>query len=194
MDGLRPAVVQDATTNEILMLAWVNDEALAETRRRGVAVFYSRSRGRLWEKGETSGNRLLVEEVRLDCDEDAVLYRVHPTGPACHTGERSCFFRPLPGAAIAELWRRLVERQEALSEHSYTRRLLDQGLDRILRKVGEECAEVLVAAKNDDDAALVGEAVDLLYHLFVALLARGVSLDQVEAEVERRAKERLSLP
>jgi len=185
---LKPVVVQDVDTGEVLMLAWANDEALRATEERGVAVFFSRSRQRLWEKGETSGNRLYVEEIRRDCDGDAILYRVRPSGPACHTGNRSCFYRRLPGGEIGALWKRLLERRGASPDSSYTRRLLDQGLDRILRKVGEEAGEVLIAAKNPDDAAFVGEAADLLYHLLVALLARGLDLDDLEAELARRAK------
>jgi phosphoribosyl-ATP pyrophosphohydrolase/phosphoribosyl-AMP cyclohydrolase len=189
---LRPVVVQDAETNAVLMLAWANAEALAETRARGVAVFYSRARATLWEKGETSGNRMYIEEIREDCDQDALLYRVRPTGPACHTGAESCFFRPLPGTELAALFGRIEARRSADSASSYTRRLLDAGLDRILRKVGEESGEVIIAAKNEDTDALVGEAVDLLYHLFVALSARGVDLARLEAEVARRAGERVA--
>jgi phosphoribosyl-AMP cyclohydrolase / phosphoribosyl-ATP pyrophosphohydrolase len=195
--GLVPVVAQDARTGEVLMLAWANARALALTAETGRAHYWSRSRGELWKKGETSGNAQEVVEVRLDCDGDAVLYRVRQSGPACHTGERSCFFRAVEDDALSEdaadprpvLTRieEIVARRDAeRPEGSYTTYLFDAGLDKILKKVGEEAAETIIAAKNDDLAALRSESADLLFHLMVLWRERGVTLDEMWAELDAR--------
>ncbi|MEZ0349063.1 MAG: bifunctional phosphoribosyl-AMP cyclohydrolase/phosphoribosyl-ATP diphosphatase HisIE [Thermus sp.] len=185
--GLVPVVVQDARTGEVLTLAYANREALEETLRTRRSTFYSRSRQALWRKGETSGHYQEVVEVLLDCDGDAVVYKVLPHGPACHTGEKSCFHRPLlPGAAapgIGEVLERvyatIAERLRTLPEGSYVARLHREGLDRILKKVAEEAGEVILAAKNHDKGELRHEAADLLFHLLLTLAEEGVSLEEL---------------
>lgn len=194
--GLVPVVAQDAATGDLLMLAYANQEALVRTQETGRAHYWSRSRARLWQKGETSGNVQEVLEMRVDCDGDAVLYRVRQTGPACHTGERSCFHRAaetegltrsVPGGhVLSRLEGILRDRDEQRPEGSYTTYLFEQGVDKILKKVGEEATEVVIAAKNDDAAELRAEASDLLFHLLVLLRARGVPLDEIWAELDAR--------
>jgi len=177
---LRPAIVQDAGTGRVLMLAWMDAEAERRTRETGEVWFWSRSRERLWRKGETSGNTLAVEELRDDCDGDALLVRVCPAGPACHTGSVSCF--------APALWRTVAERARARPAGSYTAELLAEGVGACARKVGEEAVELAVAALDEDDARVVAEAADLVYHLYVLLAARGLDVAQVEDELARRAR------
>ena len=176
---LTPVIVQDAETNRVLMLAWMNDEALRLTRETGEAHFFSRSRGLLWRKGETSGNTLAVEEVRDDCDGDAFLLRVRPAGPACHTGSVSCF--------APWLWRRVAERATAMPEGSYVAVLLAEGPAAAARKVGEEGVEAALAGAGESDERLVSEIADLWFHTYVLLAARGLDPEAVERELERRA-------
>jgi phosphoribosyl-ATP pyrophosphohydrolase/phosphoribosyl-AMP cyclohydrolase len=186
--GLVPAIVQDAATGRVLMLGYMNEAALRRTIESGRVWFWSRSRGRLWMKGETSGHELHLAELRLDCDADALLVRARPVGPTCHTGEVSCFHRDLSGehvteepgpGVLAEVWRTLERRQQEMPEGSYTTYLLRQGVDKIGKKIGEEAAEVIIAAKNGEPAPLAGETADLLYHALVMLLDRGVAPDEV---------------
>ncbi len=179
-DGLVPAIVQDAATGRVLMLAWTNEDALRRTRETGEAWFWSRSRGELWHKGETSGSTLAVEELRDDCDGDAVLMRVRPAGPACHTGSLSCF--------APWLWRRIAERAKERPPGSYVVSLLDQGAAACARKVGEEGLEVALAGAGESDERLVAEVADLWFHSYVLLAARGLDPALVEAELERRAR------
>jgi phosphoribosyl-ATP pyrophosphohydrolase/phosphoribosyl-AMP cyclohydrolase len=176
--SLRPAIVQDSASGRVLMLAWMDDEAERLTRETGEAWFWSRSRERLWRKGETSGNTLAVEEVRDDCDGDALLLRVRPAGPACHTGSLSCF---APG-----LWRTISERAAERPAGSYTTDLLDAGLGACARKVGEEAVELTVAALDESDERVVEEAADLVYHLYVLLAARGLDIALVDDELRAR--------
>jgi phosphoribosyl-AMP cyclohydrolase / phosphoribosyl-ATP pyrophosphohydrolase len=177
---LRPAIVQDAADGRVLMLAWMDAEAERLTHETGEAWFWSRSRERLWRKGETSGNVLAVQEIRDDCDGDALLVRVHPSGPVCHTGSRSCF--------APALWRTVTERKEQRPEGSYVVSLLDAGVPRCAQKVGEEAVETSVAAVTGDRDALVAEAADLVFHLYVLLAASGVDVSEVDDELARRAK------
>ena len=177
---LRAAIVQDAASGRVLMLAWMNDEAERLTRETGEAWFWSRSRERLWKKGETSGNTLAVEEIRDDCDGDALLVRVNPAGPACHTGSVSCF--------APTLWRTITERAAERPAGSYTTELLDAGIGACARKVGEEAVEVAVAALDESDERVVEEAADLVYHLYVLLAARGLDVAQVEDVLAARVK------
>jgi phosphoribosyl-AMP cyclohydrolase / phosphoribosyl-ATP pyrophosphohydrolase len=170
--ALRPAIVQDAESGRVLMLAWMDDEAERLTRETGEAWFWSRSREQLWRKGETSGNTLAVEELRDDCDGDALLMRVRPAGPACHTGSLSCF--------APALWRTIAERAAERPAGSYTTELLEAGLGACARKVGEEAVELTVAALDESDERVVEEAADLVYHLYVLLAARGLDVAQVE--------------
>lgn len=199
--GLVAGVVQDAKNGEVLMLAWMNREAIERTLETGAAHFWSRSRNALWRKGETSGNELQVKEVRLDCDADALLLRVEPRGPACHTGKRSCFFRR-PDASgdlvpaeprarerdgiLADLGDVIRERRSAPEDTSYTARLLAGGIERISKKLGEEAFETALAAATQSDERLAEEAADLLYHLLVLLEARNLSLEDACAVLAAR--------
>ncbi len=186
--GLLPVVVQDRASGDVLMVAYANAEALQRTEATGFAWFWSRSRGRLWQKGETSGHRLAVREALADCDRDALLLVVEPEGPACHTGARTCFGDATPTAAgiLEELRRVIADRKSASPEASYTARLLRKGLDHTLKKIGEEATEVVLAAKGESDARLAAEAADLLFHLLVALAQRGVSPAAVMDVLRRR--------
>ena len=202
--GLLPAILQDAASGEVLMLAWMNAQALELTRRTRQAHFWSRSRGRLWRKGETSGNVQVVEEVRVDCDQDTLLLRVTPAGPACHTGENSCFFRSLeldapqpaanPGVVQPEqaafsldaLYNLICQRRASAPAGSYTARLFQQGEDEIIKKVGEEAIEVVLAAKGQGRQRLTEEVADLTYHLLVLLAQQGLAPADILAELEQR--------
>jgi len=188
--GLIPAIVQDARTREVLTLAYMNEESLARTVGTGQTWFWSRSRNELWHKGETSGNTQKVVNVIEDCDNDALVVLVNPAGPACHTGARSCFdSQPGDedlGLVLTKLYELIETRERERPEGSYTTYLFNSGLDKILKKVGEESAETIIAAKNDDASRLTSETADLIYHLLVLLVARGVSLDEVRQELERR--------
>ena len=203
-DGLIPVVAQDAARGDVLMVAWADREAVEATLREGVVHFWSRSRGELWRKGETSGNTLALVSLHADCDGDTLLARVRPAGPACHTGEQTCFGagaapEAVPGPTTSEagrevepddvldrLDRTLRQRAEERPEGSYTVRLLDDDNLR-LKKLGEETAEVLTALARGDGEGAVEEAADLLYHLLVALRAEGVGLDEVRAALADRA-------
>jgi len=204
--GLLPVVVQDALTREVLTVAYMNAESLRRTLVEGETWFWSRSRAELWHKGETSGHTQRVVGVAVDCDRDALVVLVTPRGAACHTGARSCFQHELEGArpsdeaggrvqageqrplgqTLAELYAVIESRRRQMPEGSYTTYLFGQGLDKILKKVGEEAAETIIAAKNDDTRAFVGEVSDLLYHLLVLLAERGVPPEEIEAELSRR--------
>jgi phosphoribosyl-ATP pyrophosphohydrolase/phosphoribosyl-AMP cyclohydrolase len=177
---LRAAIVQHAGTNEVLMLAWMDDEALRLTRETGEAHFWSRSRQQLWRKGETSGNTLAVEELRDDCDGDAILLRVHPAGPVCHTGSESCF--------APWLWRRVAERAKERPEGSYVVRLLDEGVAECAQKLGEEAVEAALAAVAEADDRLVSELADLWFHSYVLLAARGLDPAAVDRELRARIR------
>jgi phosphoribosyl-ATP pyrophosphohydrolase/phosphoribosyl-AMP cyclohydrolase len=188
--GLAPVVVQDADTLQVLILAYMNADALAETERSGEAVFYSRSRQALWRKGETSGNRLKVVAITPDCDNDAILLQVRPRGPACHRGTTSCFGEATaPGIGqLASLERRVHARAASGDQSSYTARLFTEGVRRIAQKVGEEGVETALAGAAGDDQELCNEAADLLYHLTVLLHARGLSLSHIAAVLAQRVK------
>lgn len=198
-DGLVPVVAQDVLSGDLLLVAYANREALELTISTGKAHYFSRSREALWRKGETSGHTQEVAEVRLDCDGDAVLYRVRQTGPACHTGSRTCFVSRLDrdGARTvpdngAHLLQRLAatvaQRAADRPAGSYTSQLLDAGLPKVSQKVGEEAIEVVVAANSEDPARLASETADLLYHMLVLLQARGVPLDAVWRELDGRTR------
>jgi phosphoribosyl-ATP pyrophosphohydrolase/phosphoribosyl-AMP cyclohydrolase len=188
-DGLIPAVIQDARTREVLTVAYMNKEALQLTLERHETYLWSRSRQQLWHKGETSGNLQKVTKVCLDCDNDAVLLEVEPLGPACHTGAYSCFgVEPELEGVLKELYSVIEERKEKRPEGSYTTYLFNSGLDKILKKVGEEATETIVAAKNTDGQRLVSETSDLLYHLLVLLVERGATLDEIARELKERRK------
>jgi phosphoribosyl-AMP cyclohydrolase / phosphoribosyl-ATP pyrophosphohydrolase len=195
-DGLVPAVVQDAAGGAVLMLGYMNREALAATQASGRVTFWSRSKGRLWTKGETSGNHLEVSSIAADCDGDTLLILARPAGPACHLGTRTCFGETPPRTAaeslafLDTLQKIIAERIADPRPDSYTAKLLAQGPRRVAQKVGEEGVELALAAVAQGDAEIVGEAADLLYHVLVLLQSKQLSLDQVVAELEARHRAR----
>lgn len=205
--GLVPAVIQDASSGQVLMVAYMNETALQKTVDTGKTWFFSRSRQRLWMKGETSGHVQEVEEILFDCDQDCLLIKVRQVGPACHTGHYTCFYRNLDGEEVAsqyfdgEEWLRpdkkgpgvlfelmdvIRSRQRTRPENSYTSYLFDKGLDKILKKVGEESAEVIIAAKNREKSELVYETADLIYHLMVLWVEQGIDLPDIFTELRSR--------
>jgi len=195
-NNLIPAIVQHARSGEVLMLGYMNAEALRLTHESGLVTFWSRSRSEIWQKGATSGNTLRVISIRQDCDGDALLVLAEPAGPICHTGERSCFYRDLdevplaepavPGSIVARLADLIHQRGEQQDESSYTAKLLRGGVDRIGKKIGEEAAEVIIGAKNGSPAELTYEMADLIYHSLVLLENQGVAPEEVWRELERR--------
>ena len=179
-DQLKAAIIQDDATGRVLMLGWMDDEALELTRSSGLVTFYSRSRQQLWVKGEKSGNSMHVIEVNLDCDEDAVLVRVDADGPACHDGSTSCF--------TPWLWRTILQREATGEETSYVARTLREGTPRVARKVGEEAVEVVIASLSEDDERVVSEVADLWFHSLLLLRSRGLDPAAVEDELRRRVR------
>lgn len=195
LQGLIPAIVQDAASKQVLMLAYMNEESLQKTLATRTTWFYSRSRQELWNKGATSGNIQHVNSVAYDCDGDTLLIQVTPEGPACHTGAQTCFFQDLiPTDAaleqqndiIQELVTTIRDRKTSPVEGSYTNYLLDKGIDKVLKKVGEEAAEVIIASKNVDKNELIYELSDLVYHSLVLMEIQNVTLDEIRKELERR--------
>jgi phosphoribosyl-ATP pyrophosphohydrolase/phosphoribosyl-AMP cyclohydrolase len=195
-DGLLPAVVQDAAGGAVLMLGYMNREALAATQASGRVTFWSRSKGRLWTKGETSGNYLEVSSIAADCDGDTLLILARPSGPACHLGTRTCFGETPPRAAaeslafLDTLQKIIAERIADPRPDSYTAKLLAEGPRRVAQKVGEEGVELALAAVAQGDAEIVGETADLLYHVLVLLQSKHLSLEDVVAELEARHRAR----
>jgi len=212
--GLMPAVVQDYNTKEVLMVAYVNEESLKFSLEKGETVFYSRSRQELWHKGETSGNTQEIKEIYYDCDQDTILFMVDPAGPACHTGKRSCFYRKMAedveykaeemkkkqkeaqkiendlgeDQIVDFLYDLIISRREEMPEDSYTTYLFEEGIDKILKKVGEESAEVIIASKNEPEQELIYESADLVYHMLVLLAERGITPAQIRRELKKRHK------
>ena len=198
-NGLIPAVVQDVNTKEVLMVAYMTADTLKQTIETKKATFYSRSRGEVWVKGETSGNYMNVEEIRVDCDGDCLVVLARPDGAACHTGSRSCFFRKIDGGKLVEdqtggagnaLLREfatIAGRKAHPEDGSYTNYLFDKGEDKILKKVGEEAAEVVIAGKNRDKDEIKYETADLLYHLAVMLVDNDMSWNDIFEEIENRS-------
>ena len=188
--GLVPVVAQEASSGDVLMVAWANDEALRKTTDTGFAHFWSRSRQALWRKGETSGHALRVRGIRWDCDADTLLYIVDAAGPACHTGSRTCFGDDAQSGAagLFELERVIRDRLKRMPEGSYTAKLMERGIDGPLKKLGEEATEVVLAAKGESDERLAEEAADLVYHLMVVLGTRGVPLARLLDVLARRRR------
>lgn len=184
-DGLLPAIVQDAATLRVLMLGYMSREALLASFETQQVTFFSRSKGRLWTKGESSGHVLRLVSVRTDCDSDALLVLAHPQGPTCHLQRTSCF-PDAPGDGLADLEAVIAQRERERPEGSYTTKLFERGIKRIAQKVGEEGLETALAAVIEDDAALLGESADLLFHLLVLLRQRGLGLDDVRRTLETR--------
>lgn len=187
-DGLAPAIVQDAATGCVLMLGYMNAEALEKTRSSNRVTFYSRSKKRLWTKGETSGNFLEVVSITPDCDADTLLIRARPAGPVCHTGADSCFGEANRSDLISELEHVIADRRENPSGDSHVSRLFAKGLNKIAQKVGEEMVEVMIAAKDDDIEAFKGETADLLFHFLILLQAKGLRIRDVLEVLEARRK------
>jgi phosphoribosyl-ATP pyrophosphohydrolase/phosphoribosyl-AMP cyclohydrolase len=186
-DGLVPAIVQDAITGKVLMLGYMNAEALLQTRATGLATFFSRSKQRLWTKGETSGNYLHVLELLLDCDQDAILVKATANGPVCHTGDDTCWGEINYSANFLKQLEQIIDkRSSANPEHSYTARLLAKGVPKIAQKVGEEAVETVIEALVDNRERLLEETADLLFHLMVLLHAKSIRLEEVEAVLENR--------
>lgn len=195
-NGLIPAIVQDATTQTVLMLGYMNAEALEKTQREGVVTFFSRSKSRLWTKGETSGNFLRVVEILADCDKDTLLIKAHPEGPTCHTGADTCFDEKnsaTENSFLHELERIILDRKASPSPDSYTSKLLARGMNKVAQKVGEEAVELVIEAKDSNDELFKGEAADLLFHFTVLLAAKGVSLESVmDVLRERHAAKKIA--
>ena len=194
--GLVPAIAQDAVNGQVLMMAWMNEESLRLTLETGFATYYSRSRRQLWKKGETSGHVQRVLGIRVDCDGDTLLLQVEQTGAACHTGNRSCFFRdilpededemPATSAILEQVTAVIADRDAHPQEGSYTNYLLTKGVEKICKKVGEEASETIIAAVKGSKEEVTYEAADLLYHLLVLLYQQGVSPSEVWEELKRR--------
>jgi phosphoribosyl-ATP pyrophosphohydrolase/phosphoribosyl-AMP cyclohydrolase len=191
--GLVPAIAQDIKTKEVLMLAYMNAESIAKTLESGYACYYSRSRQSLWTKGEISGHLQEIKGLYYDCDADTILLKVLQTGPACHTGQYSCFHNLVIGDSnlpeediLNKLYGIIADRKENPVEKSYTNYLFDKGIDKILKKVGEESAEVIIAAKNNDNQELIYEISDLVYHTMVLMINQGVSIDDIKKELKKR--------
>ena len=191
-DGLIPAIIQDAETYQVLMLGYMNEQALKKTLDEGKVTFYSRSKQRLWTKGETSGNYLNLVDIQQDCDDDTLLILADPAGPTCHTGHTSCFFqkefKPASGdlSFLTELENLIQSRKKERPDDSYTTYLFDEGVDAIAQKVGEEAVETVIEAKNNDDERFINEASDLLFHLLVLLRQRDISLQDIVNNLEKR--------
>ena len=189
--GLIPAIVVDAETQQVLTLAYMNRESLAISMEKGLSCFWSRSRQELWLKGETSGHYQHIVSITADCDYDALVVKVKKDGPACHTGAESCFHNPVMGEEKAPfrmegLYDLLMDRKATLPEGSYTTYLFNKGLDKILKKVGEECTEVIIAAKAEDRAETVYEIADLAYHVMVLMTQQGITLEEIHRELASR--------
>jgi phosphoribosyl-AMP cyclohydrolase / phosphoribosyl-ATP pyrophosphohydrolase len=190
-DGLVPAVVQDHETGKVLMLGYMNEEALAKTEAEQVVTFFSRSKQRLWTKGETSGHFLEVKAILVDCDQDTILIKAHPIGPTCHTGADTCFFEKNEGKApfLNYLQKQIIrERKNNPSESSYTSKLFQRGVNKIAQKVGEEAVELVIEAKDTNDHLFKNEAADLLFHYLILLEQRGMDLDDIVDVLKERHK------
>lgn len=188
LNGLVPAIVQDASNGTVLMLGYMDKEALARTEKSGFVWFYSRTKRRLWKKGETSGNTLRVKDIRPDCDSDALLVKAIPSGPTCHTGSVSCFKEETSGGEIRKLFSTIGKRRKELPDGSYTTTLFRAGLDRMALKVAEESLEVVQAATKETQKRLIEETTDLLFHLFVLLTEKKIDLGMIEKEMRKRAR------
>lgn len=188
-DGLVPAIVQDEVTGKVLMLGFMNQEALSKTKELQKVTFYSRTKNRLWTKGEESGNFLLVKEIIIDCDNDTLLIKVNPVGPVCHTGSDTCFDeKNESNDFLFELENIIADRKNNPSEQSYTSSLFKKGINKIAQKVGEEAVELVIEAKDDNDHLFKDEAADLLFHYLILLQAKGVSLKDIISVLKERHK------
>lgn len=187
-DGLIPVIVQDAKTLEVLMLGYMNEEALNKTKTENKVTFFSRSKNRLWTKGEESGNFLFVQSIHIDCDKDTILIKANPVGPTCHTGSRSCFFTEYNQNFIFQLENIINDRYENPSAESYVNKLKNKGLNKIAQKVGEEGVETVIAALAETETDFINEASDLVFHLLVLLREKGLSIQDIAKNLESRHK------
>ncbi|MFD1630185.1 bifunctional phosphoribosyl-AMP cyclohydrolase/phosphoribosyl-ATP diphosphatase HisIE [Pseudopedobacter beijingensis] len=185
-DGLAPVIVQDTKTLEVLMLGYMNEESFIKTENEKKVTFFSRSKNRLWTKGEESGNFLLVDSIAIDCDKDTILIKANPVGPTCHTGSRSCFFTEYNQNFIFELENIITDRFENPTESSYVNKLRNKGLNKIAQKVGEEGVETVIAALAETEKDFINEASDLVFHLLVLLKAKGLSIKDIAKNLESR--------
>ncbi len=179
-NGLVPAVIQDNTTLQVLMVGFMNEEALTQTKKEGKVTFFSRTKNRLWTKGETSGNFLYVKEIYIDCDSDTLLIKVDPAGPVCHRGTRSCFGNDSPKGFLFKLEQIVNQRIDDDVKDSYTNKIFRKGINKAAQKVGEEAVELIIEAKDDNEDLFINEAADLLYHLLILFKAKGVTIEDVE--------------
>jgi len=187
-DGLVPVIVQDAVNMQVLMLGYMNEEALTKTNEVGKVVFYSRSKQRLWMKGETSGNFLFVNEIKVDCDNDTILIMANPVGQVCHTGTQTCFGDVNSKGFLYKLEETIHKRIDENDEMSYTNKLFKKGINKVAQKVGEEAVELVIEAKDNDDNLFLNEAADLMYHFLILLKAKNHTLSQVEKILTERIK------
>jgi phosphoribosyl-AMP cyclohydrolase / phosphoribosyl-ATP pyrophosphohydrolase len=187
-NGLVPVVIQDNNTLQVLMVGYMNEESFNKTTKENIVTFFSRSKNRLWTKGETSGNFLNVREISADCDNDSILIKVDPVGPVCHTGCISCFGNESSKGFIYELEQVINKRIKDNSEESYTNRLYKKGINKVAQKVGEEAIELVIEAKDDNIDLFKNEAADLLYHLLILLKTKGVKLESIENVLKERHK------
>jgi len=188
--GLIPAIIQNSTTAEVLMLGYMNPEALEISIKQNKVVFFSRTKNRLWLKGETSGNELIIKKISLDCDQDSILILVEPIGQTCHLGQNSCYGNTMTklNRAINDLEQTINQRKLSMPENSYTTALIRSGINKISQKVGEEAVEVVIAAINEDNKSLINETADLIYHLLVLLSVKNISLNDVSECLSHRKK------
>jgi len=187
-DGLVPVIIQNSNTSQVLMLGYMNEEAYKKTKSGDKVTFFSRSKNRLWTKGETSGNYLFVKEIQIDCDSDTILIKVQPKGPTCHTGSTSCFKEETAKGFLYQLEQTISDRIVNNAENSYTNKLYKKGINKIAQKLGEEAIELVIEAIDNDDNLLKNEAADLLYHFLVLLKAKGVKLTEIEEILKDRSK------
>lgn len=187
-NGLVPVIIQDETTLQVLMLGYMNKEAFLKTEKEGIVTFFSRSKNRLWTKGETSGNFLKVKKMRVDCDEDTILIHAEPQGPTCHTGTTSCFAEETSRGFLYKLEQTISQRIDTDDENSYTNQLYKRGINKVAQKVGEEAVELVIEAKDDDMDLFKNEAADLLYHFLILLKTKNTNLETVEEVLKQRNK------
>lgn len=187
-DGLVPTIIQDANTGKVLMLGFMNAEAFQRSNQEGKVTFYSRSKQRLWTKGDTSGNFLFIKEIISDCDNDTLLIKVNPAGPVCHTGADTCFNEDNAGFTLKKLENIIADRKNRPSDSSYTSSLFGKGINKIAQKVGEEAVELVIEAKDSNDDLFKGEAADLLFHYLILLEQRGMDLDDIVDVLKTRHK------
>ncbi len=187
-DGLVPVIIQNNNTLQVLMLGYMNEEAFNKTKAENKVTFFSRSKNRLWTKGEESGNFLYVKDIQIDCDTDTILIKADPRGPTCHTGSTSCFKEETPKGFVYELQKTINDRIESNDANSYTNKLYKKGINKVAQKVGEEAVELVIEAKDNDDELFKNEAADLIYHYLILLKAKGLQLEDIESVLKERSK------